>query len=97
MTTTDLLQRELLDEFGPYIPLSRYWRQLSLPSLDAARKAALRGTAPVECITLPGRRGWFMRTSEVARWISDALIPPEKNKRLEAPDPVRDPEEDPMT
>lgn len=75
MKSCEALQQELVAEFGPYVPLSRVWRQLSLPSLDAARKAAARGTAPVACLTLPGRRGWFIRAADIARWMTEALGP----------------------
>jgi hypothetical protein len=70
MKSCEALQQELVAEFGPYVPLSRVWRQLSLPSLDAAR-----GTAPVACLTLPGRRGWFIKAADIARWMTDALRP----------------------
>lgn len=73
MKTPESLHQELLLEFGPYVPLSRVWRQLSFPSLDAARKAVPRGAVPVECIALPGRRGWFVRTTEFAKWFADAM------------------------
>lgn len=75
MKSPESLYEEMFSEYGPYVPLSRVWRQLSFPSLDAARKAVPRGAVPVECVTLPGRRGWFLRTAEVARWLADAIRP----------------------
>lgn len=68
----ELLRQELDDEYGPYIPLSRIWRRLSYPSLDAARKAAARGALPIPCVLLPGRRGTFLRSLDVAKWLSTA-------------------------
>ena len=73
MTTAESLEKELLQEFGPYAPISRVWQRLSFPSPDAARKAALRGTAPIECLALPHRRGRFVRTSELAQWLCQAM------------------------
>lgn len=69
----ELFRRELYDEFGPYVPLSRVWRKLSYPSLDAARKAASRGLLPIPCVSLPGRRGTFLLSLDVAAWLSDAV------------------------
>ena len=63
------MQQRLFDEFGPYCPLSRVWRFLAYTSLDAARKAAARGTTPVPCLSLPNRRGRFLRTDELAKWM----------------------------
>lgn len=68
----ELLCQELDDEYGPYVPLSRIWRRLSYPSLDAARKAAARGLLPIPCVSLPGRRGTFLRSLDVAKWLSAA-------------------------
>jgi len=79
----ELIRQQLDDEYGPYIPLARIWRRFSYPSLDAARKAASRGTFPVSCFQLPGRRGVFVQTADVARWVYNgyqgvarALAPP---------------------
>lgn len=67
---TDLdLERELFDEYGPFAPISAVWRRLSFSSLDAARKAAARGTMPIEPLTLPHRRGRYVRTVDLAQWI----------------------------
>lgn len=73
MKTPEVLQEELFSEYGPYVPLSRVWRQLSFPSLDAARKAVSRGAMPIECFALPGRRGRFVRAGDIAHRLSDAL------------------------
>lgn len=97
MKSAESLQQELYDEYGPYVPLGRVWRQLSFPSLDAARKAAVRGTSPISCLTLPGRRGWYLRAGDVARWISDALHPPNEHNCLEAAQPRSPRREDSMS
>jgi hypothetical protein len=72
------LRQELDDEYGPYIPLSRIWRKLSYPSLDAARQAASRGNLPIPWVSLPGRRGKFLRSLDVAKWLSAAYRIPEQ-------------------
>lgn len=76
MKEAETLERELVEKYGPYLPLSKIWQMLSYPSLDAARKSVARGTLPVDCITLPGRRGWFLRASDVSQWIVAALSNP---------------------
>lgn len=63
------LQEALIAEFGPYIPVSRVWRQLSYPSLEAARKGFARKTAPLSGVKLPGRRGVFVRSADLAAWL----------------------------
>jgi len=74
----ELLCQELDDEYGPYVPLSRIWRRLSYPSLDAARKAAARGLLPIPCVSLPGRRGTFLLSLYVAKLLSAAYRVPEQ-------------------
>lgn len=65
----DALYTDYFSEYGPYAPLSRVWRQLSMPSADAARKAAGKGTLPIPCLVITGRRGWYVRTHDIATWI----------------------------
>lgn len=67
------LEYKLLQEFGPFAPVSGIWRQLSYPNPESARKAALRGTLPVPTTVLPHRRGRFVRTTELAAWLNQML------------------------
>jgi hypothetical protein len=69
-TEKDRMNTELFKEYGPYAPLSRMWRLLSYVSVEAARKSFARGTFPVEGIQLPGRRGVYLRTADVADWVA---------------------------
>ena len=80
-----VLQRELAEEFGPYVPLRRIWRQLSYPSPEAARKAASHGLVPLPCFQLPGRRGWFLRSLDVAEWISAAYSSVPASREIKFP------------
>jgi hypothetical protein len=74
MTSAELsLEYKLLQEFGPFAPVSGIWRQLSYPNPESARKAALRGTLPVPSTVLPHRRGRFVRTTELAAWLNEML------------------------
>lgn len=66
------LANAILQERGPLLRLADIWQLLGYPSLQAARKAAIRESAPIELIELPGRRGRFARTTEFARWLFTA-------------------------
>lgn len=35
------------------------------------RRSACKGTLPVSVFRIPGRRGWFARTEDVAVWLAD--------------------------
>lgn len=59
----------LIGEYGPFVRLSDVWGKLGYPSLEAARKAAARNSAPMQVISLPGRRGKFVRTRDLATWL----------------------------
>lgn len=64
------LTRELHQSYGPYTPLAVAWRWLSFASLDAARRAHLRGTTPISMQRLPHRRGLFVVSNDLAAWLS---------------------------
>lgn len=71
--TAQSLEQELIDEYGPYASISKVWKRMSFSSADAARKAADRGLVPIACFPLPYRRGRFVRTTDLARWLYAAL------------------------
>jgi len=75
-STPSSLAAELFATFGPYTPLAAAWRWLSFPSLDAARKAHARGTAPLSMQRLEGRRGLFVATVDLAQWLQGHQAPP---------------------
>ena len=54
---------------GPFIRVADAWHLLCYPSLDAARKSAARKRAPIEFLTLPGRRGQYLRSIDLAAWL----------------------------
>lgn len=73
LTPDQSLEQTLFLEFGPYVPLNRAWRFLSYPSAEAARKSFARGSAPLEPIKISGRRGYFVTTASLAKFIGDAF------------------------
>lgn len=64
------LTRELQQSYGPYTPLALAWRWLSFASLDAARRAHLRGTTPIPMQRLAHRRGLFVVSEDLAAWLT---------------------------
>jgi len=71
--STDAWRDEIVAAYGPFVPLAKVWPLLSLPSADAARKAAARGAMPVRCVTLPDRRGWYLSAVELAEWLGASI------------------------
>jgi hypothetical protein len=69
------IEKDLFDEFGPYAPVARIWKHLSYSSPAAARQAALKSKTPIPCLTLPHRRGRFVRVRDLADWLSKAAEP----------------------
>ena len=73
MKSADDITDELLKEHGPFVPIAKAWKLLSYVSLDAARKASQRGTTPIPCMQLEGRRGRFVLASDLGAWVACAL------------------------
>lgn len=67
----DVLDRErtLAERFGPLMSLEDVVQVLKYPSMQAARKAIMRGSFPLEMIRLPSRRGLFVTARQVALYI----------------------------
>ena len=74
----------LLGEFGPFIPVSQIWRQLSYPSLDSARRSFARGLSPIAAVKLAGRRGHFVKTQDLVAWLRSASSTPPGMSRQDA-------------
>lgn len=63
------LELVLLLQYGPYINAIKTADLLSYPTYTAFSAARQRGRLPFPMQRLPGRKGWFSRTSDVAQWI----------------------------
>jgi len=59
----------------------------------AFRRAAVAGRLPVSVFRLPGRKGWFARTRDVAAWLASLDTPAIGNEAAAAnrPTPLTDP------
>lgn len=69
----DELAAHITSDFGLFVRVGDAWKILGYPSNEAARKAALRDRLPVGVIELPGRRGKYIRSLDLATWLFDAL------------------------
>lgn len=60
----------LMREYGMVLSPARTARLLGYKSTGSLARARLRGRLPVRMFTIPGRRGWFANTTEVAAWLT---------------------------
>jgi len=64
--------RDSLDrKYGPLINGKQLTSLLKFSSMAAFRQALRRGVLPVRVFDLPGRKGKFALTGDVAQWLID--------------------------
>lgn len=68
----DLYERALLGQHGELMNAEALTRLLQIGSARTFRRAALSGRLPVSVFRIPGRRGWFARTRDIAAWLATA-------------------------
>lgn len=61
--------RDLREKFGELIPVRELARMLGYSSVSALNKSADRGHLPFRLVQLPGRRGRFAFSRDVAAWL----------------------------
>lgn len=76
-STKEEFFRAVLMRCGPYVQVSQIWNLLGFNTPDAARKAARDHRLGLEAITLPGRRGYYVRAQDLAAWVYAAMSNPE--------------------
>lgn len=59
-------EEQLVHRYGQLLTLSDLTDVLRYPSIQALRKARIRGRLPLELIQFPNRRGWFATARAVA-------------------------------
>lgn len=69
----DCLQTMMVIAHGPYLPVSRAAMLLGYLNLGSFTQARRRGRLPVETIRLPGRKGLYVQTLDVAHWIAGEI------------------------
>jgi hypothetical protein len=62
---------ELVQRHGWLIGSAALVKALAFPSPAAFRQAAHRGKLPVRIFKIPGRKGQFALTTEVATWLDN--------------------------
>ena len=67
------LAAEITQSHGLFVRMADIWSLAGYPSADAARKAATRQQMPFPLVTLPGRRGHFVRSVDLAAWAFEAI------------------------
>lgn len=65
----DALERQLISSLGPVVGGSELTKALGFRSQGAFRQALARNGLPIRVFTIPGRRGRFALTSDIARWL----------------------------
>ena len=59
-------EEQLVHRYGQLLTLSDLTDVLRYPSVQALRKARIRGQLPIELVKFPNRRGWFATARAVA-------------------------------
>jgi hypothetical protein len=70
---TAVREAALLDRFGELMSSRQASEALQFSSVQALRKAHKRGTVPFSLFRLPGRRGLFVSTRDVARFLNHII------------------------
>lgn len=65
------LEALLTKSYGLLLDLSITAKLLGYPSLAALRQSIHRGTSPVPVLRLPGRRSYYCRTRDLARYLAE--------------------------
>lgn len=65
----ELLERELMTQYGPLISNDNLRQALGYTSMEAFRQALARKTMPVPVFSLPNRRGKYALVKDVAVWL----------------------------
>ena len=71
------LTKRLLSTHGELIGGLPLARCMGFRTARAFQVAAQRGHLPIETFALPGRRGRFARTFQVAQWLANCDVVPE--------------------
>lgn len=63
------LEAQLIRTYGVIVGGARLTQALGYPTQQAFRQAVARGRVPVPLFTIPGRRGKFAQSQDIARWV----------------------------
>lgn len=68
---TKSLDQQLLDQYGPTLGGKELYAALGFRSYSAFHRSMQLGELGINVFTLPGRRGWFALTTDVAAWLTE--------------------------
>lgn len=68
--TKQSLIEQMVSRYGPTISGQDLYAALGFKSYAAFHRSKQRGEIGVRVFTLPGRRGWFALTTEIAEWLA---------------------------
>ena len=66
----EAIESSLRERYGELIGLSDLAELFHFPTVEAVRKARLRGRLPISVAQLPNRRGWFASPRSVAEMLA---------------------------
>lgn len=69
-TSTNDLFAQLLTRYGPMLGGRELYAALGFKSYAAFHRCKQLGELGVTVFTLPGRRGWFALTGDIAEWLT---------------------------
>lgn len=69
-TSRDSLHDQLLSHWGPVVGGEALAQALGFPTTSALRQSVARGQVSLALFTIPGRRGRFALTRDVADWLA---------------------------
>lgn len=71
---TEEMLNNLITRFGPLLGGQELYSALGYKTYSAFHRSQQRGELGVHIFKLPGRRGWFALTTDVAMWLEEQSI-----------------------
>lgn len=81
-----LIERDLMNHYGPMLSNDDLRQALGYPSKDAFKQSQVRGTVPIPVFDIEGRRGKFALVKDVAVWLVEQRARADPSVKLELPD-----------
>lgn len=69
-----LMVDEIVKQYGPLLGGNDLYTALGFKTYAAFYRCRINGEIGVHVFKLPGRRGWFAFTTEVAKWLKDQSL-----------------------
>lgn len=66
-----VLERDLMNQYGPIMGRDNLWMALGYSSNDAFRQAVFKDLVPIPVFEIENRRGKFALVKDVAKWLAE--------------------------